>query len=379
MLASPPPCTINAFESAPLHPSRLLMKRRGPPRAHRLDARAAGRGELREATSDQPPERPSKRPRTREGSQTRNLGDPNLSAAEFRGFVARMYLRIDGLEHCHPSPTPSLATHPDRSHQGDPTGPTPSFLLWQNIARNPHEIWGAMFADHRNDMSATKTQQLAERATRAGASGVEAYARVGTSGKWIRNSARDLLRSMLKGTKMLALYWARIPMFDPKTRKNNVLTWMPFLLVHEVLAALWKDFGETLYQPSEHVAKQLRSTCTNVGINAKKETVFPLGVHGDGVPNQAHKSVVCFTWNILAEKNSERILFASLGKDRTWKIICSCMLVDTHQTHPMCTIEASRCTSNVHNRGFSVHMYVHNRGFSVHMFVLVLHVRCACE
>ena len=120
---------------------------------------------------------------------------------------------------------------------------------------------------------------------------------------------------MLKGCKLPLLYWALIPMRDPKTEQNNVLTWMPFLLVHEVLSALWDALGEELYDPSPTVEKNLKASCKANGVDFNKEVVLPLGVHGDGVPNQAHKTIVAFTWNILGNL-SERILFAALSKDR---------------------------------------------------------------
>ena len=85
------------------------------------------------------------------------------------------------------------------------------------------------------------------------------------------------------------------------------------MLAHEVLAALWAQFGAMLCKPSEKVAENLRASCKANSLNDKKATVLPLGIHGDGVPNQAHNTVVCFAWTILHETNSERLLFASLG------------------------------------------------------------------
>ena len=126
--------------------------------------------------------------------------------------------------------------------------------------------------------------------------------------------SRDILRNLLKGVSLPLLYWALIPMRDPTTDQNNVLTWMPFLLVHEVLAALWAVRGDSLYDPSPSVEKNLKASCKANGVDFKNGFVLPLGIHGDGVPNQAHKTIVAFTWNILGSF-SERILFAALSKD----------------------------------------------------------------
>ena len=188
----------------------------------------------------------------------------------------------------------------------------------------------------RNRLSGFTTQQLADKATRAGASGVVGLARAGKSGRYRGNISRDLMRTMLKGCALPLLYWALIPMRDPKTEQNNVLTWMPFLLVHEVLSALWDVLGKSLYDPSPTIEKNLRASCKANGLDFDKELVFPLGVHGDGVPNQAHKTIVAFTWNILGSY-SERILFAALSKDprsrpfrNQWEpkvLRCTCQLV----------------------------------------------------
>lgn len=164
-------------------------------------------------------------------------------------------------------------------------------------------------------MSGAITQQLSSRATSAGARGVESFASAGTSGRYPGNTSRDLLRSMLKNSDMPPLYWAQVPMKEPKSGQHKVLTWMPFLLPHEVLANLWKTFGRALYEPSSATEKVLERSCLELGVDKTKETILPLGVHGDGVPNQANKTVVAFTWNLLCKEKSERILFASLNKD----------------------------------------------------------------
>ena len=70
---------------------------------------------------------------------------------------------------------------------------------------------------------------------------------------------------MVKGCLLPALYWALIPMRDPKTDQNNVLTWMPFLLVHEMLSALWDALGEALYDPSPTIENNIRKEVSSDG------------------------------------------------------------------------------------------------------------------
>ena len=214
----------------------------------------------------------------------------------------------------------------------------------------------------RNRVSGFTTQQLSHKATKAGASGVQGFARAGKFGKLRGNISRDLLRNMLKGCRLPLLYWALIPMRDPKTDQNNVLTWMPFLLVHEMLVALWDVLGDALYDPSPTVAKNLKASCKANGIDFDKELVLPLGVHGDGVPNQAHKTIVAFTWNILGTL-SERILFAALSKDHRHGTIRNRLkiLVPRWDSKDF-TIGVSWCCLSLgqhrlHNRGFLVLSY----------------------
>ena len=65
----------------------------------------------------------------------------------------------------------------------------------------------------RNRLSGFTTQQLAEKATKAGASGVDGMARAGKSGKHRGNISRDLLRDMLKTCSLPLLYWALMVIF----------------------------------------------------------------------------------------------------------------------------------------------------------------------
>ena len=230
--------------------------------------------------------------------------------AEFQSFVSNLYLRISDLDVSH------VQLHAIFHRVCGLGLEAFKYALHSCMGLKILGAWVFQFAQ-RNRLSGFTTQQMAQKATKAGAGGVEGFAKAGNAGKLRGNISRDLLKTMLKGCSLPLLYWALIPMRDPKTDQNNVLTWMPFLLVHEVLAALWDALGDNLYDPSPSVEKTLKESCSKNGVNFSKQVVLPLGVHGDGVPNQANKTIVAFTWNILAlGKLSERILFAVLSKDR---------------------------------------------------------------
>ena len=238
-------------------------------------------------TIEDPVEQPPKRSRSgTEGSQSRFLGDPSAeqagsqsrflgdpcNAAEFRTFVGRMYLR--------------------------------------------------------NKTSGFTTQQLSAKAQAAGAHGVEDFAKAGANGKHRGNMSRDILRTLRKSSKMPPLYYAEIPMNNPKTGARNVLAWLPFLLVHEVMSSLVAFAADAFANMSDSVASNLRDTCKKLGVCASE--FWALGCHGDGVPNQANKTIVCFTWNILSDTFHERVLFAALGKD-FWVSINNTSVSECHR------------------------------------------------
>ena len=98
----------------------------------------------------------------------------------------------------------------------------------------------------------------------------------------------------------------------------------PFLLIHEVLYMLFqktKDLMDAL--ATAPILPGLESYkakfCSTFGV--PKEKLLCLGVFGDWVPHQKHKSVECLTWNVLSlGMQSTRYLFACIGKEITSEI-----------------------------------------------------------
>eukprot|EP00969_Alexandrium_andersonii_P169560 7495496-Alexandrium_andersonii.AAC.1 len=60
----------------------------------------------------------------------------------------------------------------------------------------------------RNKLSAKETVALVRRASRAGAAGVTDLAQAGGKDVGLKNAQRDLMRRLLKGTKMPPIYFA---------------------------------------------------------------------------------------------------------------------------------------------------------------------------
>ena len=155
----------------------------------------------------------AKRIRTGSEAQSRDLGALASSERDFKTRVARLCLRTSGGKHGQTYIPHHRHCARNRQHQFAPS-------------TSPSLVWHA--CSSRNSLSAVTTQQLTERATAVGASGVEGLARVGTSGKWVRNSSRGLIRYLVQEALMPPLYWAAVPMREPRLGANNVLTWMPF-------------------------------------------------------------------------------------------------------------------------------------------------------
>ena len=99
-------------------------------------------------------------------------------------------------------------------------------------------------------------------------------------------SSRALTRWLARQNNWTALYWADIPFWNPSTKKRIVFS-HPFLLPHE-----WLDmyllqagaFQEGQPEEGSFFHKELKKGCRAWG--QPGEGMFPLGLHGDGVPYQ---------------------------------------------------------------------------------------------
>ena len=101
------------------------------------------------------------------------------------------------------------------------------------------------------------------------------------------NQARSLRRWMNHQHNWVPdLYWADVPIWDPK-RNQKLVAKLPFLLPHEWLGDyLLQDgaFEEGLPQAGSWQAQALKEVCNAWG--EPEEGMFPIGMHGDGVPVQ---------------------------------------------------------------------------------------------
>ena len=173
-------------------------------------------------------------------------------------------------------------------------------------------------------LSAKETQQLSASATAAGASGVSDLASAGKHGASPGHMQRDILRKLLKDTDMPEPYFAYVPTHDPKTQANRVPMMIPFLLVHEMLSAMCKNSKSIIHELCDAPPAILHLVNKFAGKSGMDvSSVIPIGFHGDGAPNQKHKSCNVFSWNLLAKPLGERLLFTVIGKEYCCK--CGCL------------------------------------------------------
>ena len=179
-----------------------------------------------------------------------------------------------------------------------------------------------------NKASSADIKKEVMKATKAGARGSEDLARDSLP----QNAQRSMMRALKKeqkskGRQGPSLYYAKIPIHDPKTGENNVEVEFPLLLPHEVAYYL-KERNPTFMEDlcscplSPGVEQSRDEFCTEFGI--PKDKLFCMGVFGDGVPHQKHKSVECLTWNFLAlGASGTRYLSTCIPKDFTCKCGCA--------------------------------------------------------
>ena len=204
--------------------------------------------------------------------------------------------------------------------------------------KDPTEAFRAIVIETflQNRLSGKKVAELVSKATKAGAKGSEDLASSGAAGSRPGNISRDFMRKLLKGKDVPAVYTASFPLWDPKEEKL-VPTDLPILLPHELLARIIAQTGTSRYVDNMEPAlqKQLDRACGKVGL-CGDHGVIPIGLHGDGVPHQKHKSVECVSWNFPGDLGGERVLCVCLEK----QFLCKCGCAGRHTTNPILDVIA---------------------------------------
>lgn len=196
-----------------------------------------------------------------------------------------------------------------------------------------------------NKTSAKETRISSNFATKAGATGVEDFSKIGAKGSQDKNAHRDLLRKTEKSSTLPPLYYAEVKTHCPKT-KTNKMVWMPMLLVFELLEWLLSKGALNLeeicsFQPGSAAQATHERVCRKNRTPPSK--TIPLGIHGDGVESNKQQSVECVSVNICSMPWAERLLFACCEK----AFLCTCGCHGRHTIYGILEVFAWAVTALV--------------------------------
>lgn len=130
-----------------------------------------------------------------------------------------------------------------------------------------------------SDVSGARAASLFQDAVAAGASNVSDLGKV-TSRK---HACRDILRKVLKRTQWPKLYYASITVWD-KDKQEETKAMLPFLLPHEVVAALAKRGSRDNLLCKEGMSTEAKAHLEAVSEELGLTEALGLGVWLDGVP-----------------------------------------------------------------------------------------------
>jgi len=213
-----------------------------------------------------------------------------------------------------PEDSPMLCRAPRRKDEipsSSSSGPQPEGLS---------DVVSDMFLS--NKLSARDIARLARGGKHSEAKGVDSLAAAGASGRHPQNMARDIMRALLKKTKMPECTWFEVPCWDPAT-KDKTKYFLPFLLPHLVADQLFAGRSDWRMNPAKapEIWNSFVQTCQTLNLDPDK--CMPIGMHGDGVPFTKKQSLEIISWNVLGNPNNDRVPFTGISKAFCCK--CACM------------------------------------------------------
>ncbi|CAE7196811.1 unnamed protein product [Symbiodinium natans] len=214
------------------------------------------------------------------------------------------------------------------------------------------------------EVSGKRARSLFEDAVSANATNVQDLAQGSTD----HNAHRDVLRKLLAGTKWPNLFQLPLPIYNPKTDKQDVAH-VYMMLPHEVLHALarWSDSLGSLASTEQlrpELATKLQrarrflqqSTTGSSSSAAEPPTTVGIGLWADGVPIKGDRSesLEMLSMSLPGLQNSIRIPLTCLNKKyflksgETWDALfkavawsCHCMFAGSF---PACTWDGHALT-----------------------------------
>lgn len=136
-----------------------------------------------------------------------------------------------------------------------------------------------------NDISGVRAQSILDDAHASGLQAFRELAKAPAGGKprTQNNIARNLRRKLNKRSNWPSQYFAKVRVWNKRTQKETT-TWLPFVLPHELLAAMQSsNEANSLLDTrmlSNSALSNLRAACAML----QDERLVPVGLWGDGVP-----------------------------------------------------------------------------------------------
>ncbi|CAE7536543.1 unnamed protein product [Symbiodinium sp. KB8] len=181
----------------------------------------------------------------------------------------------------------------------------------ENLQR---ETLGKTFLSNKlsgKDVFEISQAAVAEATAQESSSSAAGFAKAGAGGKQLGNLARDILCQLLRNSDQELFYYP-VPFKDPDT-DNAITSLHPFLLPHEILAAMvrQKGFGAfAMDAGQEFIYRILAKQCAKLGLQLAE--TLAVGLHGDGVPYTKKESLEIISFNFLNHPQGERNSFAFL-------------------------------------------------------------------
>ena len=208
------------------------------------------------------------------------------------------------------------------AHGGEPAASSSSSSL-----PSLKETLGKTFLSNKlsgKDVFEISQAAVAEATAQESSSSAAGFAKAGAGGKQLGNLARDILCQLLRNSDQELFYYP-VPFKDPDT-DNAITSLHPFLLPHEILAAMvrQKGFGAfAMDAGQEFIYRILAKQCAKLGLQLAE--TLAVGLHGDGVPYTKKESLEIISFNFLNHPQGERIPLTALSKKiattATWECV----------------------------------------------------------
>lgn len=161
----------------------------------------------------------------------------------------------------------------------------------QKLKQNPEDLFLA------NDVSGARAQTIFADTDACGVEGFSRLARAGNRGRLKGNASRDLRRKIAKTKQWPDLYHARIRVYSPKLQQE-VISWVPMMLPHEVIGTLVKFNGKAQMLQSDGLCGESARNLAAAKQVLQEADLMPLGLWCDGCPCNWDRTQSVEVWSM---------------------------------------------------------------------------------